>query len=345
MIILCTGRHCVNLHTSNPLLFPRYNRHHLNETNFSMVHLVAQPTRHLAVKTETRHANPTYLIVVVILSIAFRSLASAQEATETNSAALTAEVVASGPISNAEDDPLFARIKESGSASLNEQINLIGVVKSHLKDEDFSYRAYSYAEYLALEISNSENRAIAASFYDYLSELMRSSEDKILIDRAERLENSAKRCRLVGGFMDLSGETLDGEVFDWASYRDKVVLVDFWASWCGHCLAELPNMKKNLERYGDRGFAIVGVNLDRTIERGKRCVKENEITWSHLFSSKEGEQLYDNPIARRYGILAAPTAILVDQKGNVVSLSARGQELDRLLIMLLGPPEPEITSP
>ena len=98
-------------------------------------------------------------------------------------------------------------------------------------------------------------------------------------------------------------------------------------------------MKRNLALYGERGFHIVGVNLDKSLEACEKYVDQEQLPWVNLISDKDGQRGWDNPLATHYGISAIPTAILVDQEGKVVSLRARGKELDRLLEKLLGKPE------
>lgn len=180
---------------------------------------------------------------------------------------------------------------------------------------------------------------LGAVFYERLSAAMETAEDERIKSRAGKMLGSARRLRLPGNFMEVMGTTGDGEEFDWAAYRGKVVLVDFWASWCGPCRAEIPNMKDNLAKYGSKGFEIVGVNLDTTREKYEGYVAQEELTWTNILSDKEGEMGWDNPLANYYGITGIPTAILVDKDGKVVSLRARGSELNRLLLELLGEPE------
>jgi thiol-disulfide isomerase/thioredoxin len=108
------------------------------------------------------------------------------------------------------------------------------------------------------------------------------------------------------------------------------VLVDFWATWCGPCIAEIPNVLEQYEKYHDKGFEVVGVSLDQDREALEKFVAEQKIPWPILFEKPEGEG-WQHPLATFYGITGIPTVVLIGRDGKVITLDARGEKLgDRL---------------
>lgn len=220
---------------------------------------------------------------------------------------------------------------EERSAFVEELFGTIG-------PEGLSSDSYSLISGVAMTIGRMDPE-VGAGLYTRLAEAMETSPEERIAQRAERTRGSARRLNLMGNFMEIEGTTAEGEKFDWAAYRGKVVLVDFWASWCGPCRAEIPNMKEQLANYSEKGFAIVGVNLDNTRDAYQAYVDAQELTWTNLMSDNDGERGWDNPLAVHYGVSGIPTAILVDKEGKVVSMSARGNSLNKLLADMLGPVE------
>jgi thiol-disulfide isomerase/thioredoxin len=230
----------------------------------------------------------------------------------------------------------MARARSMDKAGLKD---LAERVLAHMQEYGADASAYSMVSALGRTMGYAGANEAGAVFYERAGEMLKTSDNPAVAARAPKLVGAARMLRLPGKEIEVFGKTPDGSEFNWASYRGKVVLVDFWASWCGPCIGELPNMKANLERYGDKGFEIVGINLDSKREAFEKCIEDKEITWTNLLADADGEGGWDHPMATYYGISAIPTAILVDQEGKVVSLRARGRELDQKLAELLGPVE------
>jgi thiol-disulfide isomerase/thioredoxin len=175
----------------------------------------------------------------------------------------------------------------------------------------------------------------AAEVYRDLAKLAADGKGKaaILKKFAASFEGGARRMDLPGRPVKIEGLTLDGKPFEWEKFqKGKVVLIDFWATWCGWCIREFPEMEKLYKAYRDRGFEIVGLSGDQTREPLDEFLKANALPWTIVYG-KDGP----SPTIQYYGISAFPTQILVDNEGNVISLNARGKKLRAELKRLLGP--------
>lgn len=108
--------------------------------------------------------------------------------------------------------------------------------------------------------------------------------------------------------------TLDGKEFDIASLKGKYVLLDFWGTWCGPCVQEMPRLKEFQEKHKDK-LVILGINSGDTIEKAKKFLDENGYAWQQLFSSKESN---DDNFVNRFNVQGFPTKLIIDPEGKIV---------------------------
>jgi peroxiredoxin len=129
---------------------------------------------------------------------------------------------------------------------------------------------------------------------------------------------------------DFSGPTPSGEMIALSDLKGKVVLLDFWASWCGPCRRENPNVVKMYEKYADKGFEILGVSLDKDKARWEKAIADDGLEWLHISDLKHWGSEY----AALYGVRSIPDTILLDAEGKIIARNLRGKALEQRLEQL-----------
>ena len=159
---------------------------------------------------------------------------------------------------------------------------------------------------------------LAAELEEVVKAADASAEDKAEAEKA--LKTIKTMAELKSKPLDIKFTAVDGREVDLSKMRGKVVLIDFWATWCGPCVAELPNVLKAYKELHPKGFEIVGISLDSDKGKLESFVKDKGMEWPQFFDGKG----WKNEIATTYDIHSIPAMWLVDQKGMVIDTAARG---------------------
>lgn len=120
-------------------------------------------------------------------------------------------------------------------------------------------------------------------------------------------------------------QTIDGQTVRLSDLKGKVVLLDFWATWCGPCVAEIPNVKQVYEDNRAKGFTVIGISADRELDDLQTFIKAHGIEWKQIFEPETPE----GSVRMTYGVMQFPTTVLIDREGTIRLIGARGMDLEQ----------------
>jgi thiol-disulfide isomerase/thioredoxin len=160
-------------------------------------------------------------------------------------------------------------------------------------------------------------------------------KNKVAEDFKQKLQADQKLASMEGQPLVITGKTPEGKDFSTADWKGKVILVDFWATWCGPCKEELPRVKKIYEDYHAKGLEILGVSNDQSADDLTKFIKDDGgMPWPQLFDADAAKNDQWNPITTGYGIKGIPTMFLIDKKGIVRTVTAR-ESMETLIPQML----------
>ena len=130
---------------------------------------------------------------------------------------------------------------------------------------------------------------------------------------------------------EISLPNVNDSIVNLSSFKGKVVLIDFWASWCGPCRATNPSVVKLYKKYMDKGFEVFGVSIDSKKNAWVKAIKQDKIKYIQV-NDKGG---WDSKTAAVFGVDQIPSSFLIDKNGTVIAVDAEGKDLDKLVNQLL----------
>ncbi len=219
------------------------------------------------------------------------------------------------------DNKRIQQIEQDYTAAQNE---VVSKIKAMLPDMGASLVSLFALNFIDINTDFDTYDQLAQRFE---KEKPNSPNAKSLIGRVARIKGV-----MVGSEApEIALSDTTGAVVSLSSLRGKYVLIDFWASWCGPCRSENPNVVRMYDKYKDKGFAIYGVSLDKDKESWVRAIRNDRLTWTHVSDLK----YWQSEAAQKYGVQGIPATFLIDKAGKIIAVNLRGPALEQKLEEIL----------
>lgn len=234
-------------------------------------------------------------------------------------------------------DSLIRSINNSAPELRNQiQYNAELVYNSKLQDIKNSIAKHlaenppALALLTAMELIIPENDV--AFFEEYVTKLDKHYGYSIHVKQIKKKLNQIKTTAVGNEISEINLPDVNGNPIALSSLRGKIVLIDFWASWCGPCRKENPNVVRLYEKYKDKGFDIYSVSLDKSKEGWLKAIDTDRLSWKSHVSDL---QYWSSSVVSQFGIEGIPYTLLIDQNGKIIAKGLRGEQLENKLAELL----------
>jgi len=227
-------------------------------------------------------------------------------------------------VANSVPHDIYARFMESHRAAARDATGdlLYARLKEHPESYATAFILDRYGDNLAVDRQEEIWNALPQS-------LRESHEGQKTIDRI----NGIKSTEIGGYAADFTLETdTEGKTMERSSLNGKYVLIDFWASWCGPCIAEFPNLKETYGRFRDKGFEVLGVSIDKNRNSWLDALKKHELPWPQVIDRPGDEAI----ALKKYAASVIPTTYLLDPDGKIIAKNLKGKALEEFLGKVLG---------
>jgi len=199
-------------------------------------------------------------------------------------------------------------------------------VMKFVEDNSPSYTAY----HTLIEILNSPNGESHSAFLKRIKSKYENAPYPFAADLVEKIN---QMLGFAEGEMapDIKLPDPNGKIISLSSLKGKTVLIDFWASWCGPCVQEIPNVKATYAKYKSKGFEVYGVSLDAKAEAWTTAIQKFDMNWIHVSDLK----YWDSEVVPLYNIKGIPLTILIDKEGKIIAKNLRGAALEQKVAEVL----------
>lgn len=226
----------------------------------------------------------------------------------------------------------LVKVKDKGEAAIDSVSKLFNTVDSALQVSikeymDSTRNDYATTCFFTDHLFKNKTYTEVLGYYNNLTDRVKKSSAGIELKKEIQQMGTVN----IGGIApDIKLPTPEGKEFSLHSLRGHIVLLDFWASWCGPCLREMPNVKALYEKYHSKGLEILGVSLDEKKDDWVAAIAKKQLPWHHVSSLKG----WKCPAAAQFNVTGIPRMYILDKSGKIIAQDLRGEELAKKMAEL-----------